>query len=72
MAEIARQSFDDLDTATFTGDGFAAGTAGAALTNAAASFDPAAHLRIPEHPVARSDDIRSGIPGYPVTLSARL
>jgi hypothetical protein len=25
-------------------------------------------LRIPEHPVARSDDIRSPIPEYPVTL----
>ena len=25
-------------------------------------------LRIPEHPVARSDDIRSGVPEYPVTL----
>jgi hypothetical protein len=24
-------------------------------------------LRIPEHPVARSDDIRSPIPEYPVT-----
>lgn len=33
---------------------------------------PIVQLRIPEHPVARSDDIRSGIPGYPVTLSARL
>jgi hypothetical protein len=26
-------------------------------------------LRIPEHPVARSDGIRSGVPGYPVTPS---
>ncbi|GAB4539820.1 MAG: hypothetical protein Tsb0019_40240 [Roseibium sp.] len=29
-------------------------------------------LRIPKHPVAGSDDIRSGVPEYPVTLSARV
>ena len=26
-------------------------------------------MRIPEHPVARSGGIRSGVPGYPVTPS---
>ena len=30
-----------------------------------------ADVRIPEHPVARSGDIRSGVPGYPVTPSSR-
>ena len=27
------------------------------------------NMRIPEHPVAHSNNIRSGIPGYPVTLA---
>jgi hypothetical protein len=27
-------------------------------------------VRIPEHPITRSDDIRSPIPAYPVTLAA--
>lgn len=38
---------------------------------AGASIAPAAHqaadLRIPTHPVVSSDNIRSVIPGYPVT-----
>ena len=28
-------------------------------------------LRIPKHPIARSDDIRSPIPGYPITPACR-
>ena len=28
-------------------------------------------LRIPEHPITRSDDIRSPIPGYPITPACR-
>ena len=28
-------------------------------------------MRIPEHPITRSDDIRSPIPGYPITPACR-
>jgi hypothetical protein len=30
-----------------------------------------AELRIPEHPIARSDGIRSPIPGHPITPACR-
>jgi hypothetical protein len=34
-------------------------------------LDTGAMLRIPEHPITRSDDIRSPIPEYPVTSARR-
>ena len=35
------------------------------------SVKTSAEVRIPEHPIAGSDDIRSPIPGYPITPACR-